>query len=189
MRAVTLAEERPTALLFAVALSTFFFAFLMNAIGSAVLEWRRDPLVIGYRDTLDFASAVVGDGFLIPFANVLVVAQLVHWRRTPRAREVMASLAFGAALTLAVHAYQAVNALENWTMPHPFAWTTFGYTHAIFMWAELSLLSFFWSQAALIARLDPRAALHPRLLFVLLCMGVFMRLLLADYGYLPALSP
>lgn len=161
----------------------------MNALGSAVLEWRQDPLVTRYRDTLDFTSAVIGDGFLIPFANILVIGQLSQWRRAVRLREIAGPVLFGAALTLGVHEYQAVNALVNWTMPRPFAWTLLGYTHAIFMWAELSLLAFFWSQAALIARLDRRAALHPRLFFVVVCIAVFMRLLLADYGYLPALLP
>jgi hypothetical protein len=183
-RAAAFAEARPTALLFAVALGTYVFAFLVNALGSAFLESRNDPLVTHYKDTLQYTSAIVGDGFLIPIANVLVVAQLLEWRRVPRAREVVGALAFGAALTLIVHAYQALNALVNWTMPHPYSWTLLGYTHALFMWAELSLLTFFWSQAALVARLDRRAALHPRLLFVGLCMVIFLRLLLADYGYI-----
>lgn len=156
----------------------------MNALGSVFLEWRHDPLVLHYRDTLDFTSAIIGDGFLIPIANVLVVSQLIAWRRAPRPREVFAALLFGAALTLAVHVYQAVNALVNWTMPRPYSWTFLGYTHALFMWSELSLLAFFWSQAALVARLDRRAALHPRLLFVVLCIAIFLRLLLADYGYI-----
>ena len=156
----------------------------MNALGSAFLEWRHDPLVLHYRDTLDFTSAIIGDGFLIPVANVLVVAQLFEWRRVPRQREIVAAIVFGAALTLAVHAYQSFNALVNWTMPTPGSWNLLGYTHALFMWTELSLLAFFWSQAALVARLDPRAALHPRLLFVGLCLVIFLRLLLADYGYI-----
>jgi hypothetical protein len=139
---------------------------------------------VHYKDTLEYTSAIVGDGFLIPIANVLVVSQLLEWRRIPRRREVLAALAFGALLTLVVHEYQALNALVNWTMPLPYAWTLLGYTHALFMWAELSLLAFFWSQAALVARLDRRAALHPRLLFVVLCMAIFLRLLLADYGYI-----
>lgn len=160
------------------------FAFLVNALGSAFLESRHDPLVVHYKDTLEYTSAIVGDGFLIPIANVLVVSQLLEWRRIPRRREVLAALAFGALLTLVVHEYQALNALVNWTMPLPYAWTLLGYTHALFMWAELSLLAFFWSQAALVARLDRRAALHPRLLFVVLCMAIFLRLLLADYGYI-----
>ncbi|TMD59068.1 MAG: hypothetical protein E6I87_10500, partial [Chloroflexi bacterium] len=134
-RAASFAEERPTALLFAVALATYLLAFLVNALGSAFLEARQDPLVVRYRDTLDFTSAIVGDGFLIPIANVLVVSQLLQWRRVTRRREVVGALAFGAALTVAVHAYQALNALVNWTMPHPYSWTLLGYTHALFMWA------------------------------------------------------
>ena len=184
-RALTFADERPLALLVIVAIVTFLVGFLVNAIGSAVLEWRHDPLVTRYRDTLDFTSAIVGDAVLVPLANVLVVSQLVQWRRAVRAREVIGPVLFGAALTLLIHGYQAANALVNWTMPSPYYWTVLGYTHAFFMWAEISLLAFFWSQAGLIARLDRRVALQPRLLFVLLCIAVFVRLLLADYGYLP----
>lgn len=184
-RALSLAEERPVALLLVVGLVTFLLGFLVNAIGSAVLEWRNDPLVTGYRDTLDFTSAIVGDGFLLPLTNVMIVSQLVEWRRAPRWREIAGPLMFGVAATLAIHAYQAANAMVNWTMPLPYRWTYLGYTHALFMWAEFSLVAFFWSQAGIIARLARRSALHPRLVFVLLCMAVFTRLLLADYGYLP----
>lgn len=184
-RAASLAEERPFALYILVALVSFVLGFLVNAAGSLLLEWRGDPLVTGYRDTLQFTSAIVGDGVLLPLTNVLIVWQLVHWRRAVRAREVAGPVLFGAAVTLVAHLFQAANGLVNWTMPRPFTWTFLGYTHALFMWAELSLLAFFWSQAGLIARLDRRAALHPRLFFVVLCMLVFARLLLADYGYLP----
>ncbi len=184
-RAASFAEERPYSLYVAIALLTFVFGFLVNAIGSAVLEWRGDPLVTRYRDSLGFTSAIVGDGVLLPLTNVLVVWQLMHWRRAVRAREVVGPLVLCAALTLMIHVFQAANALVNWTMPRPFYWTALGYTHALFMWAEMSLLTFFWSQAGIIARLDGRAALHPRLFFVLLCLSVFVRLLLADYGYLP----
>lgn len=184
-RALDLAEERPIVVLAFVFALSFGWGFLLNALGSVVLEWRQDPLVTGYRDTLSFSSALVGDGVLLPFTNLIVVDQLLRWRRTPRLAEVFGPILFGAAVTLAAHAYQAANALVNWTMPHAYSWTTLGYTHALFMWVEISLLAFFWSQAGLIARLDPRAALHPRLAFVLLCMAVFLRLLLADYGYWP----
>lgn len=184
-RAASLAEERPFTVYVLVAIVTFLCGFLVNAAGSVFLELRRDPLVTSYRDTLQFTSAIVGDGVLVPLANALIVWQLVHWRRAVRAREVAAPVAFAALVTLVVHLFQAVNGLVNWTMPLPFSWTILGYTHAFFMWVELSLLAFFWSQAGLIARLDRRAALHPRLFFVALCMLVFARLLLADYGYLP----
>ncbi len=184
-RARAFAEERPLSLLVLVAVATFVLGFLVNAVGVTLLELRHDPLVTSYRGTLDFTSAIVGDGFLLPLTNVMVVSQLVDWRRAPRPREIVGPLLFGAAATLAIHAYQAANAMVNWTMPHPYGWTTLGYTHALFMWAEISLLAFFWSQAGVIARLDPRLALHPRLVFVLLCMAVFTRLVLADYGFLP----
>jgi hypothetical protein len=51
------------------------------------------------------------------------------------------------------------------------------------MFAELSLVIFFWGQVGLVARDQPRALFSRRILFVVLCSLVFMRLLLGDYGY------
>lgn len=169
--------------MFAVAVATFVLGFLINAMASLVLGWRGDPLVTGYRDTLEFTSAIVGDGILLPFVNAAIASQLLQMRGSIRTGQVVIAASVGAALTLWVHLYQATNAIVNWTMPQPYYWTVLGYTHALFMWAELSLLTFFWIQAAAIARVRPREALRPRLVFVVLCLAVFARLLLADYGY------
>jgi hypothetical protein len=184
LRAVSVADNRPFFALTLVGLATWLFGFMLNAVGSILLGWRADPLVTGYRDTLEFTSAIVGDGLLLPFVNAVIVGQLLQWRRSVRAREVIAATWVGAIMTLWVHLYQATNAIVNWTMPQPFYWTVLGYTHALFMWAELSLLAFFWIHAAAIARVAPREALRPRLLFVALCLAAFARLLLADYGYI-----
>ena len=68
-------------------------------------------------------------------------------------------------------------------MTKPYEWTPFGYVHAGFMFAELSLVLFFWGQVGLVAREQPRAIFSRRIAMVVLCSLVFMRLLLGDYGY------
>lgn len=184
LRTVAAVEERPWVLFGSVFLATLVFGFAIQAAGSFYLRWTADPIVSHYRTTLSYTSALVGDGVLLPLVNVFIAAQLWEWRRRPRISEVALSLLAGGALTIGVHLYQAVNALLNWTMTAPYAWTPLGYVHGAFMFAELSLVVFFWGQVGLVAREQPRAIFSRRILFVVLCSLVFLRLLLGDYGYI-----
>lgn len=183
LRTVAAVEGRPWLALATVFAITLFFGFVIQAAGSVYLRWTQDPVAISYRTTLSYTSAIVGDAFLLPLVNVLMTAQLWEWRRRPRRAEVLGSLLPGAATTVAVQLYQAANGLLNWTMPRPYAWTPLGYAHAAFMFAELSFVFFFWGQVGLVAREEPRALFSRRILFVVLCSLVFLRLLLGDYGY------
>lgn len=114
---------------------------------------------------------------------MLITSQLSAWGRRAASGEIVLAMLGGALLTVGVHLYQAANALLNWTMLEPYSWTPLGYAHAGFMFAELSFLLFFWGQVARVAAERPRAILSHRVLVVVLCCLVFMRLLLGDYGY------
>ena len=183
LRTIAVVEDRPWLLLALVFAATLLFGFVVQAAGSAYLRWTADPIVLKYRTTLSYTSAIVGDAVLLPLVNVLVTSQLALWRRRPRPAEVAGALLAGATLTVAVHLYQAANALLNWTMLAPYSWTPLGYVHAGFMWAELSLVVFFWGQVALVAKERPRVIFSQRIFLVVLCSIVFLRLLLGDYGY------
>jgi len=183
LRTVTVVEQRPWLLLAVVFMATLFFGFVIPAAGSAYLRWTADPIDQQYRTTLTYTSAIVGDGILLPLANVFMTSQLARWRRRPRSAEIFGVLLGGATLTVGVHLYQAANAILNWTMMTPYSWTALGYVHAAFMLAELSFVLFFWGQVALVAREQPRAIFSQRVLLVVLCSLIFMRLLLGDYGY------
>ena len=184
LRTVSAVEQRPWLLLGSVFAATVFFGFIVQAIGNVYLNWRADPIVSEYRTTLTYTSAVIGDGLLIPLANVFITSQLVAWRRRPRAAEIVGAILGAGVVTVVVHLYQAVNALLNWTMVKPFDWSPLGYYHALFMWSELSLVLFFWGQVALVAKENPRAILSQRVAFVILCGALFLRLLFTDYGYI-----
>jgi hypothetical protein len=183
LRVVASVEQRPWVLLASVFVATAFFGFLVQAIGNVYLNWREDPLVHQYRSTLSYTSAVLGDGILVPLANVFITSQLAIWRRRAAVSEVALSILVAGVITASVHAYQAVNDLRNWAMPAPWEWTPVGYYHAAFMWAEISLVLFFWGQVGLVARDNPRAAFTHRSAMVFLCGALFLRLLFADYGY------
>lgn len=183
LRTVAAVEHRPWLLLACVFLVTAFFGFVVQAAGSLYLNWRGDPLVLQYRSTLTYTSAIIGDGVLIPLVNVFMTSQLVLWRRRPQMSEIVLSIFGGALITVFVHIYQGLNDLRNWAMPAPFQWTPIGYYHAVFMWTEISIVLFFWGQVGLVARDNPRAILSHRIAFAFLCGALFLRLLFGDYGY------
>ena len=184
LRTVATVEQRPALLLGLVFLATAILGFAVLALGTVYLRWRADPLVLEYRTTLSYTSAVVGDGVLIPLVNVFMTSQLVVWRRRPRTLEIAAAVAGGALVTTCVHLYQALNDLRNWTMTAPFDWTPLGWYHAAFMWAEISCVLFFWGQVLVVARESPRAIISHRVAFAFICGALFLRLLFADYGYI-----
>jgi hypothetical protein len=165
-------------------MTTWVFGFLIQAAGSAWLRWQDDPIASHYRTSLSYTSALIGDGVLLPLVNVLIVGQLMAWRRRPRGREIAGALLVGALVTSIVHLYQAANALLNWTMTQPYRWSGLGYEHAAFMWAEVSFVLFFWGQVALVGKESPRAILSHRILLVALCGLAFLRMVFGDYGYL-----
>lgn len=183
LRTVTAVEQRPWLLLALVFLATAFFAFWVQAIGNIYLRWRADPLVTEYRATLSYTSAVIGDGVLIPLVNVFMTSQLALWRRRPNLREIAGPILGSALITVGVQIYQATQDLRNWTMTSPWNWTPLGYYHALFMYAEISFVLFFWGQLALIAKENPRAILSYRVALMFACGALFLRLLFSDYGY------
>lgn len=183
LRTIGVGQERPWLVFGLVAVATLVLGFVTQAAGSFYLRWTADPIVSHYRTTLSYTSALVGDGLLLPLVNVFITGQLWEWRRRPHWSEVTLALFAGAVLTVGLHLYQAANALLNWTMLAPYSWTPLGYVHAAFMFTELSFVIFFWGQVGLVARDQPRALFSRRILFVILCSLVFLRLLLGDYGY------
>lgn len=183
LRTVAAVEERPWLLLAAVFVATLLFGFAIQAAGSAYLRWTADPIVLKYRTTLSYTSALFGDALLLPLVNVFIASQLAIWRRRPRVAEVVGAMLGAAVLTVGVHLYQAANAILNWTMLAPYSWTPLGYVHAAFMFSELSLVLFFWGQVARVAAEQPRAIFSHRILMVVLCSLFFLRLVLGDYGY------
>src|SRR2546425_11557464 len=139
LRTVAAVEQRPWLLLGLVFIATCIFGFLIQAGGSVYLQLRADPIAFQYRTTLSYTSAIVGDGILIPLANVLITSQLVTWRRRPHVAEIGGAMLLGALVTPFLHLYQAANDPPNSTMNAPYPPARLRYEHAGFMFAQPSL--------------------------------------------------
>jgi hypothetical protein len=94
----------------------------------------------GQRTVFSYLSGVIGDGLLIPVANLgafLVLRQMwpyIAWRRVPLYIALGFIAAFGAFLA------QAGLSIVNWSMPAPFVWSAVGQFHFFVMWSELAYL-------------------------------------------------
>src|SRR2546428_8615280 len=106
LRTVAAVEQRPWLLLGLVFIATCIFGFLIQAGGSVYLQLPADPIAFQYRTTLSYTSAIVGDGILIPLANVLITRQLVAWRRRPPVAGICGAMPPRPIATGVVHLYQ-----------------------------------------------------------------------------------
>src|SRR3989442_13251139 len=102
-------EQRPWLLLGLVFIATCIFGFLIQAGGSVYLQLRADPIAVQYRTPLSYTSAIVGDGILIPLANVLITSQLVAWPRRPHVAAIGGAMVVRAPGTALLDLYQAAN--------------------------------------------------------------------------------
>ena len=87
-----------------------------------------------------YYSGIVGDGVLIPAANLgafMVMRHLwpnIRWQRLPL------YVGLGLATAFAAFLAQAGIGVINWSMPSPYHWSSVGQFHFMVMWAEVSYL-------------------------------------------------
>ncbi len=123
--------------------TTFFFGFGAGALLNVYLFWIQSPLVLELRSSLNYTSAIIGDGILLPIINMIVVAFLLTHKNLITKRLLYQALLLGVLITMYFHISQAVNGLVNWAMPKPWQWNVLGVWHAIYMFLVCSLLSLF----------------------------------------------
>jgi len=121
----------------------------VSIVVPAILSWL---LLFGYqwafflhyhglqRTVFSYLSGVIGDGVLIPIANVgafLVLREMspyIRWRRVPL------YISLGFITAFACFLAQGGLQIVNWSMPSPFVWSPVGQFHFFVMWSELSFL-------------------------------------------------
>ena len=164
----------------AVGLATFIFGFFAGALLNVHLLVIHDPLVHDLRAALDYKSAVLGDGFVLPLVNMAATSFLLKQRRSDLPRTIVAAaLVLGTGVTVGFHLVQALTNAVNWSMPTPWHWNFLGVWHASYMLAVASLLWLFLLVAVRVVR---REAQVPReVVLVGLGLLAFATLLVLDY--------
>lgn len=127
-----------------VGAGTFFFGFFAGAIASLYLLSIHSALVEGLRTSLNFKSAIFGDGIILPVANMFAASFLINHKKRIFKRLVRNSFLIGLVITAYFHLNQAINGLVNWAMPTPWHWNILGLWHAIYMFSVCTFLSCFY---------------------------------------------
>lgn len=122
---------------------TLFFSLGVQTLFFLRYQLDRRKIIQDHKVVFAYKSGVVGDGMLIPLTNVfawIVLGQLTPWQT---GLNFFLSMAVsGLLITFLFHWAQQRFHLTNWTMPISGHWTLLGIYHAIFMFCEISFLSF-----------------------------------------------
>lgn len=129
---------------YGVGLLTFFFGFGGPVVINLYLLSIHSPLVLNFRPSLNYISAIFGDGIILPIVNMLVVSSLLKNQAFLNRRTVGLGLFFGFLVTVFFHILQAALGLVNWAMPSVWQWNFVGFWHAVYMFSVASLLSLFY---------------------------------------------
>jgi hypothetical protein len=162
-----------------VGAGTFFFGFFAGAVAGFYLLAVHSTLFTGLRTSLNFKSAIFGDGIVLPVANMVVAAFLISQKKRIYKKTVQAALLTGFSITLYFHINQAVNGLVNWSMPTPWHWNILGVWHAIYMFSVTSFLSLFYF---IVVRTTKAVKKVPHQAYIVTALLLFFFLLLRlDY--------
>lgn len=123
---------------------TFFFGFAAGATLNYYLLLINHPLVLEYRASLTFVSAVIGDGIVLPIMNMLIADYFYTNKRQLTSDTKFLALIIGILVTLYFHISQALSGLVNWAMPEVWRWNILGFWHAIYMLSVASFISAFY---------------------------------------------
>ena len=179
-------ESKPgsdRALMVATALITFAAALGVSGGTNVWMLLIGHDLIKKHRPTLTFRSAIIGDGLILPFVNVVMMKSLRRWRPRMSARTAALPVLGGSAVSLMFHIGQGRGGLVNWTMPRPWRWNLLGYYHFIYMGTQFSYMLLYLTQlAGRWAKGDPLTPEQKRdLALIAASLGAFGLLLYTDY--------
>lgn len=162
-----------------VGLGTFFFGFFAGAALSFYLNSVHSAMFGTLRTSLQFKSAIFGDGIILPIANMFAASFLIDQKKILTKKLIKSSVLIGLAITAYFHLNQALNNLVNWAMPTPWHWNFLGLWHAVYMFSVCSFLAMFYLTSARFIRIKSRV---PYEMYVItLSLVLFFLLLHLDY--------
>jgi hypothetical protein len=127
-----------------IGFGTFFFGFFAGAAFSFYLNAIHSAMFGTLRTSLQFKSAIFGDGIILPIANMFAASFLINQKKMLNAKLIKSSILLGLAITVYFHLNQALNNLINWAMPMPWHWNFLGLWHAVYMFSVSTFLSMFY---------------------------------------------
>lgn len=165
-------------IIFLTGFLTFFFGFGAPAILNLYLLLNNSPLVLNFRPSLNYISAILGDGIILPGVNMVVVSSLFKNQEFLNRLTIRLGLFFGLVVTAFFHILQASSGLVNWAMPSPWQWNFLGLWHAVYMFSVASLLCLFY----IILIISFKKNIHIKeAIFVSFGIVLFLILLRLDY--------
>lgn len=128
---------------FTVGALTFFFGFGAGAVLAFYLNQVESPLVLQQKTVLNFKSAIIGDGLILPVVNG-IAAFFLQKQKSEIKKYLPYAFFLGILVTVYFHIRQGHEGLTNWSMPRPWEWNILGYFHALYMLTVTSFLSLFF---------------------------------------------
>lgn len=169
----------PKKIILLTGLATFIFGFAAGALLNLYLLTINHPLVTQFRASLNYKSAVLGDGVLLPILNMQMVAFLIRYKNYLTKRLFSLGIWGGIIITAYFHLKQAIDGVVNWAMPTPWHWNILGFWHFFYMLAVTTLISIFYLVAFLVASKDRKQI--KELALVSLGLLLFLFILRLDY--------
>jgi len=161
-------------------LATFFFGFGAGALLNWYLIIIHDPLVLEFRSTLNYSSAIIGDGLILPITNMLMVAFLLRRKKYFNEKLGVFGLLGGLVITAYFHITQAMLGIVNWTMPTPWHWNILGVWHFFYMLSVTTLITTFYLVLFKVIRKEKRIPKSG----LLVSLGILFFLVLLKFDYI-----
>lgn len=163
-----------------VGVATFFFGFGAPAVLNLILLIVKSPLVLNFRSSLNFVSAILGDGVILPAINMMIASFILKNTGIVNRLMIILSVVLGFMITLYFNITQAVAGLVNWAMPTPWNWNFLGIWHAFYMFAVASLICFYF---VLLFKKVRKERIFPKQAFIIIGgIIIFFILLKLDYS-------
>jgi hypothetical protein len=127
---------------------SFAAAFGVSGGTNLVMIATKNDLIKKYKPTLEFWSAWIGDGVIVPLVNCLMIRSLVLWKPRLKADTALVPVLGGPAISLLFHIQQGRGGMVNWTMTRPWRWNWLGYYHFVYMSTQFSYMLLYLTQLA-----------------------------------------
>ncbi len=140
-------DEKELALYAWTAVIVFLAALGVSGGTHLFMLMTHNPLIKQHKATLEFRSAIIGDGIILPAVSVLMMRALRQWGTRVGRRNLGLALLAGTLFTSAVHFAQGRNKMVNWSMPEPWKWNGIGIYHMFYMGGQFAFTWFYWQEA------------------------------------------